>query len=249
MGALYKGLIATAVLSLAGIALVIHWLLGFGTPLRTTGGVGFTSTTLFWCGVAGLVVTGLIIWITEYYTGTNYRPVKSIAQASVTGHGTNVIQGLAISMEATAMPAVVIVAGILVTYGMIFLHLALLLRRLAAAGATATIGQPLFDRFCQDIDDNLREMGVGDLAVPKQMRRVAEGFYGRAKAYDDALARDNEALTTAVARNVYGIANPQPHNTPLGAQRLAAYIREAVSALARQDPTALERAERVFPDP
>jgi len=132
---------------------------------------------------------------------------------------------------------------------MIFLHLALLLRRLAAAGATATIGQPLFDRFCQDIDDNLREMGVGDLAVPKQMRRVAEGFYGRAKAYDDALAGDDAALTIAVARNVYGIANPQPHDTPLGARRLAAYICEAVSALARQDPTALERAEPVFPDP
>ena len=96
---------------------VIHWLFGFGTPLRTTGGVTFTSTTLFWCGVVGLAVTGLIIWITEYYTGTNYRPVKSIAQASVTGHGTNVIQGLAISLESTALPAIVIIAGILVTYG------------------------------------------------------------------------------------------------------------------------------------
>jgi K(+)-stimulated pyrophosphate-energized sodium pump len=73
---------------------------------------------LFWCGVVGLVVTGLIIWITEYYTGTDYRPVKSIAQASVTGHGTNVIQGLAISMESTALPALVIIAGILVTYSL-----------------------------------------------------------------------------------------------------------------------------------
>src|SRR6201992_2907293 len=73
---------------------------------------------LFECGITGLVVTGLIIWITEYYTGTDYRPVKSIAASSVTGHGTNVIQGLAISMEATALPALVIIAGILVTYGM-----------------------------------------------------------------------------------------------------------------------------------
>jgi cytochrome b pre-mRNA-processing protein 3 len=132
---------------------------------------------------------------------------------------------------------------------MILLHLVLLLRRVAATGATATIGQPLFDRFCKDIDDNLREMGVGDLAVPRQMRRVAEGFYGRAKAYDDALAADDAALVAAVARNVYGIANPQSQNMPMGARRLAAYMREAASALARQDAPALARAEPICPDP
>ena len=98
MGALYKGLIATGVLSLVGIAGVIHWLIGFGVPL-TAGTRRSPTTTLFYCGIVGLVVTGLIIWITEYYTGTDFRPVKSIAAASVTGHGTNVIQGLAISME------------------------------------------------------------------------------------------------------------------------------------------------------
>ena len=98
MGALYKGLIATGVLSLVGVAGVIYWLIGFG-PLA---GVKYTGMALFQCGVVGLVVTGLIIWITEYYTGTDYRPVKSIAASSVTGHGTNVIQGLAISMESTA---------------------------------------------------------------------------------------------------------------------------------------------------
>jgi K(+)-stimulated pyrophosphate-energized sodium pump len=90
MGALYKGLIATGVLSLFGVAFVIHQLVGFG-PLA---GVKYTGLALFECGVVGLVVTGLIIWITEYYTGTDFRPVKSIAQSSVTGHGTNVIRVL-----------------------------------------------------------------------------------------------------------------------------------------------------------
>src|SRR5881392_3693011 len=114
IGALYKGLIATGILSLIGIAGVIYSLIGFGK----LDGVEFTGMALFECGIVGLVVTALIIWITEYYTGTDYRPVKSIAQASVTGHGTNVIQGLAVSMEATALPALVIIAGILVTYSL-----------------------------------------------------------------------------------------------------------------------------------
>ena len=78
----------------------------------------FTPMSLFWCGVAGLVITGLIIVITEYYTGTDRRPVNSIAEASVTGHGTNVIQGLAVSLESTALPALVIIAGIIVTYNL-----------------------------------------------------------------------------------------------------------------------------------
>src|SRR4051794_24956876 len=94
MGALYKGLTATGILSLAGVAGVIYYLIGFGA----LAGVKYTGLALFECGVVGLVVTGLIIWITEYYTGTDYRPVKSIAASSVTGHGTNVIPGLAIPM-------------------------------------------------------------------------------------------------------------------------------------------------------
>ena len=112
MGALYKGLIVTGVLSLAGVALVTHLLVGFGS----VPGQSYSGTSLFICGVVGLIVTGLIICITEYYTGTNFRPVQSIAKASVTGHGTNVIQGLAISLEATALPAIVIIAGILTSY-------------------------------------------------------------------------------------------------------------------------------------
>src|SRR5215203_98507 len=112
MGALYKGFLATAVLSLAGIALITYLVIGWGS----LPGVRYSGTNLFLCGIVGLLVTGLIIWITEYYTGTNFRPVQSIAKASITGHGTNIIQGLAISLESTALPTIVIIAGILATY-------------------------------------------------------------------------------------------------------------------------------------
>ncbi|NBB81844.1 MAG: sodium-translocating pyrophosphatase [Alphaproteobacteria bacterium] len=119
MGALYKGFIVSAVLSLVGIAAMTAWVLGFGTIYDySVGGESFSVTGggLFSCAVVGLVVTGLIIWVTEYYTGTNFRPVRMVAKASTTGHGTNVIQGLAISMEATAIPAVIICAAIIITY-------------------------------------------------------------------------------------------------------------------------------------
>jgi K(+)-stimulated pyrophosphate-energized sodium pump len=115
MGALYKGLIATGVLSIFGLAIATSMTVGWGV-IGTVAGKEITGTSLFVCGLVGLVVTALIVVITEYYTGTNKRPVNSIAQASVTGHGTNVIQGLAVSLESTALPAIVIVGGIIATY-------------------------------------------------------------------------------------------------------------------------------------
>ncbi|AYM61974.1 sodium-translocating pyrophosphatase [Agrobacterium fabrum] len=115
MGALYKGLIATGIFSVAGLAVATYATVGWGT-IGTVAGMDITGTNLFFCGLVGLVVTALIVVITEYYTGTNKRPVNSIAQASVTGHGTNVIQGLAVSLESTALPAIVIVGGIIGTY-------------------------------------------------------------------------------------------------------------------------------------
>ncbi len=121
MGALYKGLLATGVLSLGALWPVTDGLIGMNTTLTATG-VTFTGMSLFYCGIVGLAVTGLIIVVTEYYTGTDYHPVRSIAAASKTGHGTNVIQGLAISMQATAAPAIIIVAGILVTYNLAGLY-------------------------------------------------------------------------------------------------------------------------------
>ena len=117
MGALYKGFIAAGVLSIGAIAIVnLVMFGGFSASFTTNQGVTFTSAQLFGCALTGLAVTALIVVITEYYTGTGKRPVVSIAQASVTGHGTNVIQGLAVSLESTAMPTIVIVAGIIVSY-------------------------------------------------------------------------------------------------------------------------------------
>jgi K(+)-stimulated pyrophosphate-energized sodium pump len=116
MKALYKGLLVTGALSIVGIAIVILWFIGFTTPLPLTGGGAVNGFQLFVCALVGLAVTGAIVWITEYYTATEYRPVRSIAQSSTTGHGTNVIQGLAVSMEATALPAIVICIGIVVTF-------------------------------------------------------------------------------------------------------------------------------------
>jgi K(+)-stimulated pyrophosphate-energized sodium pump len=119
MGALYKGFWTTALLSVPAIYYVIHQSLGDMSAIIDDPNdalPGFTGMILFYCSLVGLAVTGLLVWITEYYTGTNFRPVQSIAKASVTGHGTNVIQGLAISLESTALPTLVICAGIIVSY-------------------------------------------------------------------------------------------------------------------------------------
>ncbi|MGB3317492.1 MAG: sodium-translocating pyrophosphatase [Sphingopyxis granuli] len=114
MGAMYKGFLVSAILAVPAIWISTGYVLG--DMNATIAGTEFTGRALFYCSLLGLVITGLIIWITEYYTGTNFRPVRSIAKASETGHGTNVIQGLAISLEATALPTLVIVAGIIIAY-------------------------------------------------------------------------------------------------------------------------------------
>jgi K(+)-stimulated pyrophosphate-energized sodium pump len=188
MGALYKGLLATAVLSLIGIAIVIYELIGFG-PLA---GVSYSGQTLFYCGIVGLAVTGLIIWITEYYTGTNFRPVHSIAQASVTGHGTNVIQGLAISMEATALPALVIIGGILVSYNLagLFGIAIAVTTMLALAGIVVAL-----DAF-GPVTDNAG--GIAEMAgLPKEVRKSTDAL--------DAVGNTTKAVTKGYAIGSAGL--------------------------------------------
>jgi K(+)-stimulated pyrophosphate-energized sodium pump len=188
MGALYKGLIATGILSLAGVAGVIYALIGFGKLAD----VAYTGLALFECGVVGLIVTGLIIWITEYYTGTDFRPVKSIAAASVTGHGTNVIQGLAISMEATAMPAIVIIAGILVTYSLagLFGIAIATTTMLSLAGMIVAL-----DAF-GPVTDNAG--GIAEMAgLPKEVRKSTDAL--------DAVGNTTKAVTKGYAIGSAGL--------------------------------------------
>jgi K(+)-stimulated pyrophosphate-energized sodium pump len=188
MGALYRGLIATGALSLVGIALVIWLLIGFDQ----LPGVPFSGSSLFVCGIVGLAVTGLIIWITEYYTGTDFRPVQSIAKASITGHGTNVIQGLAISLEATALPALVIIAGILVTYSLagLFGIAIAVTTMLALAGMIVAL-----DAF-GPVTDNAG--GIAEMAgLPKEVRKSTDAL--------DAVGNTTKAVTKGYAIGSAGL--------------------------------------------
>ena len=136
-------------------------------------------------------------------------------------------------------------------FDLIVLHLALLLDRLASDPDSQSLGQGIFDRFCEDMDDNLREMGIGDLKVPKEMRRMGEAFYGRSKAYLKAIpaalepADGSRALIEALSRNIYGGA-PSAHGA---APRLAAYMLEAVRELKALDTGSLTAGALRFPDP
>ncbi len=200
MGALYKGFIATGVLSLIALWPLIDYLVGMGTeltavsrslagePLRTT----FTGLSLFYCGIVGLAVTTAIIVVTEYYTGTNFRPVQSIAAASKTGHGTNVIQGLAVSLESTAIPAIVIIAGILAAFNLAGLYgIAIAVTTmLALAGVVVAL-----DAF-GPVTDNAG--GIAEMAdLPEEVRNTTDAL--------DAVGNTTKAVTKGYAIGSAGL--------------------------------------------
>ena len=191
MGALYKGFIATGVLSIIALWPVTDYLLGMGTVFSARG-ARFTAMDLYWCGVVGLAVTAALIVVTEYYTGTNYRPVQSIAEASKTGHGTNVIQGLAVSLEATALPALIIVAGILASFniaGLFGIAIAVT-AMLSLAGVVVAL-----DAF-GPVTDNAG--GIAEMAgLPKEIRKTTDAL--------DAVGNTTKAVTKGYAIGSAGL--------------------------------------------
>ncbi|MBB3019908.1 K(+)-stimulated pyrophosphate-energized sodium pump [Microvirga lupini] len=188
MGALYKGLIVTGVLSAIAIGLVTWQMIGFG---QITGSE-FTGQSLFWCAIIGLAVTALIVVITEYYTGVGFRPVRSIAQSSVTGHGTNVIQGLAVSLESTALPTIVIIAGIVVAFklaGLFGIAIAVT-AMLGVAGMIVAL-----DAF-GPVTDNAG--GIAEMAgLPKEVRKSTDAL--------DAVGNTTKAVTKGYAIGSAGL--------------------------------------------
>ena len=193
MGALYKGFIACAVLSAIALYFVIAYWIGWDTSFNSpTGDASFLASDLFWCMLVGLVVTGLIIWVTEYYTGVDYRPVRSISQASVTGHGTNVIQGLAVSLESCALPAIIIIGGILVTHSLagLFGIAIAVTAMLALAGFVVAL-----DAF-GPVTDNAG--GIAEMAkLPAKVRKTTDAL--------DAVGNTTKAVTKGYAIGSAGL--------------------------------------------
>ena len=194
MAALYKGLIVSGVISAALIAGVIAQLFGFDAVIKLTNGVTTTGTGLFGCALVGLAVTGLLVWITEYYTSTVYRPVRSVALSSVTGHGTNVIQGLAVSMESTALPVIVICAGIIVSY----LIAGLFGIAVAATTMLALAGMIVALDAYGPVTDNAG--GIAEMAdLPKDVRKTTDAL--------DAVGNTTKAVTKGYAIGSAGLAS------------------------------------------
>ncbi len=191
MGALYKGFFVTGLLSLILLWPLTNTMIGMDTVIATSS-ISFNGLDMFLCGFSGLIVTTLIIVITEYYTGTNYRPVKSVAVASVTGHGTNVIQGLAMSLEATALPSIVIMAGIIVTYSLagLFGIAIAVTTMLALAGVVVAL-----DAF-GPVTDNAG--GIAEMAeLPEEVRNTTDAL--------DAVGNTTKAVTKGYAIGSAGL--------------------------------------------
>ena len=222
MNALYKGFVVTAVLSLVILYPVTDSILGLDTIFESSN-KSFTGLDLYTCGVAGLVITGLLIWITEYYTGTEYRPVKSIAQSSTTGHGTNVIQGLAVSMEATAVPALIIVIGILYTNSLAGLFGI----AIAVTSMLALTGMVVALDAYGPVTDNAG--GIAQMAkLPNSVRKTTDAL--------DAVGNTTKAVTKGYAIGSAG----------LGALVLFAAYTEDIKFFSTVKGSALEGVEVNF---
>ncbi len=222
MGALYKGFIATALLSVIILYPVTDKIIGLN-KFYTTSNAEFTGFDLYMCGVVGLAITGLIIWVTEYYTGTNFRPVRSVAKSSTTGHGTNVIQGLAVSLEATALPAIIIVSGILLTN-----HLAGLFGiAISVTTMLALAGMVVALDAYGPVTDNAG--GIAEMAnLPKNVRKTTDAL--------DAVGNTTKAVTKGYAIGSAG----------LGALVLFAAYTEDIKYFSKQSGSALENVTVSF---
>ncbi len=192
MNALYKGFMVTAITSLIIMYPVTDSLIGLSKTYSNNAGASFTGLDLYVCGIVGFVITGLLIWVTEYYTGTNYRPVKSVAKSSTTGHGTNVIQGLAISMEATAIPALIIVAGILYTNSLAGLYGI----AIAVTAMLALTGMVVALDAYGPVTDNAG--GIAEMSkLPKNVRKTTDAL--------DAVGNTTKAVTKGYAIGSAGL--------------------------------------------
>ena len=223
MGALYKGFIVTAVTSLLIMYPVTDAIVGINKTYNNNAGSIFNGLDLYICGVVGFIITGLLIWVTEYYTGTNYRPVKTVAKSSTTGHGTNVIQGLAISMEATAIPALIIVAGILYTNSLAGLYGI----AIAVTAMLALTGMVVALDAYGPVTDNAG--GIAEMSkLPKNVRKTTDAL--------DAVGNTTKAVTKGYAIGSAG----------LGALVLFAAYTEDINYFSKVSGSALEGVNVTF---